>query len=340
MGLTWRYIKRVIKNIKNQEFKEFILNYELDPYLVKFQELGKSFPEQNVLIIQNDDAGHGFFAEYRMTLNYLAFAEKYHFIPYIYYDRNYRYAEQEKINGTDNPFEYYFEQPAFLKYQEAFSAQNVVFAKNAHGDIAEKLNKQCCSYEVSDEYITYMSEIVRKYIRYNGNTQEYLDSEVEKILGEENVLGIHYRGTDFKENFNNHPVAITIEKEIEIAKEQLEKNLFSKIFLATDDIDAIHKFKEEFGDRVVFYQDVYRGNANVSVAFSQNERKHHYYRLGLEVLRDMHTLANCEGLIAGMSQVSNIARITRKAMGLEYRYLCIINQGINRNSKEFRGESK
>lgn len=340
MGLTWKYIKRVVKNIKNESFKEFILNYDLDPYLVKFQELGEALPDKNIMIIRNENASHGFFAEYRMTLNYLAYADRYHFIPYVFYSKNYCYAEKEKVNGTDNPFEYYFEQPNSLKYEEAFSGKNVIFSRSAHSDMVEILNRRCFSYEISDAYIEYMAMIVAKYMKYNASTKEYLDAEVKKIFGNGKVLGVHYRGTDFRNNYNNHPICIEIENEIEKVKELIDGKDYDRIFLATDEEEALMKFVKVFGDKVLYYKDVYRGNEKTSVAFSENQRKNHHYHLGLEVLRDMYTLAKCDGLIAGMSQVSNIARINKKAMGKEYEYLNIINQGINSNNKNFQGERK
>jgi hypothetical protein len=338
MGLTWKYIKRVVKKINNDDFKRFVLELDTNPYLVEFKKLGDKLPEKNVLIIKNDDSGHGFFAEYRMTLNYIAFADRYHFEPYVLYDKSYRYAETGHILGTDNPFEYYYEQPSKLAKSDVLEAHNVVFARNAHGDMAESLNEKCCSYEISEEYISYMADITQKYIRLNATTKRYLENEIQKILGNTKVLGIHYRGTDFKQNYNNHPVAVTVEKEIEIAKDLLQKYSFDKVFLATDDMQAIQRFSEAFGDKLVYYDDVYRGSNDVSVAFSNDSRENHHYHLGLEVLRDMYTLAACDGLIAGMSQVSNIARITKRATGHDYQVVNIINQGINSNNKKFMGE--
>ena len=58
--------------------------------------------------------------------------------------------------------------------------------------------------------------------------------------------------------------------------------------------------------------------AGTEVAFEKSGRKKHKYRLGLEVLRDMHTLAMCDGLVVGISQVA------------------VCDKGINRNCREFR----
>ena len=64
--------------------------------------------------------------------------------------------------------------------------------------------------------------------------------------------------------------------------------------------------------------------------------QNHHYRLGYEVLRDMYALAACDGLVAGLSQVVNCARIVKESSGEEYDTLCIINNGINVKRKTVR----
>ena len=336
MNITWKYIKRFIANITNEEFKRWMVGADQNPYIVEFRQLGEKQAGRNIYIIENDDKSHGFFAEYRMTLNYLAFADRYHFIPYIWYNKDYCYAEKNRILDTDNPFEYYFEQPSDLCYENAYAGKNVVFAKNAHGDMVEALNERCCSYDVSEAYIEAIAEIIKKYIRFNKLTDKYLQTEYKKVKKDEKVLGVHFRGSDFKQNYNNHPVAVKINDMIKNTSELINRNGFQYIFLATDDLKAIEEFRKEFSGIVLYYTDVQRTNGNISVAFTDSRREQHHYKLGLEVLRDMYTLSKCDGLLAGMSQVSHIARATKRAYGSKYEVEKILNLGINRNGKQFR----
>ena len=125
MNITWKYIKRFIANITNEEFKRWMVGADQNPYIVEFRQLGEKQAGRNIYIIENDDKSHGFFAEYRMTLNYLAFADRYHFIPYIWYNKDYCYAEKNRILDTDNPFEYYFEQPAGIGLENLASCKRV-----------------------------------------------------------------------------------------------------------------------------------------------------------------------------------------------------------------------
>ena len=64
----------------------------------------------------------------------------------------------------------------------------------------------------------------------------------------------------------------------------------------------------------------------------ESDREHHHYKLGLEVLRDVYTLASCEYFLAGMSNVSLAAQYIRIANGSEHKKVVILDNGINRNN--------
>ena len=106
-----------------------------------------------------------------------------------------------------------------------------------------------------------------------------------------------------------------------------------------------HRFDQIFCDRfisamrneksghknVVLYEDNKR-LIIVSVAFSKSNEENYKYRLGYEVLRDSYTLARCDGLIAGYSQVSVFSRINRASQKKGFSYCQIIDKGVNRNN--------
>ncbi len=58
------------------------------------------------------------------------------------------------------------------------------------------------------------------------------------------------------------------------------------------------------------------------------DRPLHYYNLGVEVLRDVYTLACCDALICGISQVSFAARYVNLALCEPFREVCVIDHGI------------
>ena len=50
---------------------------------------------------------------------------------------------------------------------------------------------------------------------------------------------------------------------------------------------------------------------NETVMRSINKRANHHYKLGYEVLRDMYTLSECQGIVAGLSNLSIFFRICK-----------------------------
>lgn len=96
--------------------------------------------------------------------------------------------------------------------------------------------------------------------------------------------------------------------------------------------------KKAFGSKLLFYSDVKRTSEQQSVAFSDSRRKNHHFRLGLEVLRDAYTLAMCDGLIAGVSQVSICSEIVKKSKGEKYTYKKICDKGVYHNGNLFKNK--
>lgn len=288
--------------------------------------------DKKIFYIELGDNVCGFFAVYRLLLELLYLADVCGMTPVVKYKKEFLYSEND-----GNPFEYYFRQPSGIGIVQAKNSYNVIKAKRLHNNMVELVfNGSCGVYDAKPLYIMQMAEMQRKYIRLQPRIKEYIDDGINRLIGGANVLGVHMRGTDFKKNYNIHPRYIEEEQYIEEIKKQLACNKWDKIFLATDDENVLKKCRNVFGNKVVFYKDVFRSKTEKSVAFSNSGRKDHKYMLGAEVLRDAYTLAACNGLIAGVSQVSICARIIRIAEFGDYEHIRILNQGYNKNNRIFR----
>ena len=129
---------------------------------------------------------------------------------------------------------------------------------------------------------------------------------------------------------------MTAEEEIEAAKKIFNEKGYELIFLATDEEEAVAKFKETFGDKLRFFEDVKRGSEkDDSVAFSATEPGSRY-RLGYEVIRDQYFLTRAEGLVCGISNLTVAARVLKKAWyDTGYEDLVVIEHGFNKNDNSF-----
>ncbi len=76
-------------------------------------------------------------------------------------------------------------------------------------------------------------------------------------------------------------------------------------------------------------EDTLRSGNHSGAHESISERPLHHYKLGLEVLRDIYTLANCDSLVCGLSQVSIAAQYINAAIGRKFKKVVILNNGIN-----------
>ena len=310
--------------------------------LIYVETYGNKQNSDTIFFIDMEESHSGFFAEHNRLLAMLYFADKYDMKPVVKYHKGYCYAEKNPVNGTTNPFEYYFEQPSGISLEDIKSYKRVFRSRKENSYEVNKLCDDPNGYTRSEEYLNEMARITAKYIRLNSIVKEKLDKEILGLLEDDmsvrndiscKVLAVHVRGTDFKQNFNGHPVSVGADEYLEAAVGTFERGAYEKVFLATDDSVALEKFSKKFGDKLTFYKDVVRSKGDDTVMHSQIERENHHYLLGYEVLRDMYTLAACDGLIAGLSQVSYAARIQKKSTGKEYSDLVILNKGINYHKK-------
>lgn len=330
------YINRVWIHRNDAGFRKMVLEGYENPDYLKLQSNGNEYMGKTVYVISEHGNGTGFFAEVGVALIHLYFADERGLTPCIHWGEKYLYYEKDGIDGENNAFYYYFSPVS--EVVEATRAAHVVMSDYSHyKQVKDKFS--AVSYEVSEEYINAMAAMMGKYFRYNQKTRSYLEAECGKLIGQKKTIGVHYRGTDFKKQYNNHPMVVRVEQEIEKVRELLENGGYEQIFLATDEMQAIRKFKEAFGERVKIYPDTFREedeNGEDSIAFSKSGRKNHHYRLGLEVIRDEYTLVQCDALVCGYSNVTFIARIMKRAWyDHDYEHYVLIDNGINHNENYF-----
>lgn len=291
--------------------------------------------EQEIYYVELDSTNEGFFALLRKALDACCYADENGFFPYIKYGFHTLYSEESYFLGTNNPFEYYFDQPMVVKQITDLKSINVIKSQAIHiGLMEQKYNLKSFSYLVEETYIKQMSNIYKKYIQLNTRTREMIEKSISNILKQKRTLGIHIRGTDFNKRFNNHPVPVTVIEYIEAIEREIKERQYEQVFVATDDVRCLAELKEKISVPIVFYRNTVRADDDRSVAFKVNGRKHNRYLLGLEVLRDAYTLVSCEGFLGCLSQVDIVVQIIKLSKGQEFESLNIINKGICSNNRQ------
>lgn len=332
--MSWKseldFLKYCFSKRKDTRFVKNVMSVSGDYSLVNMEEMGGPIEGGYIYYIKPEPSYSGFFADHNRLLSLLYYADYYGMKPVVEYGENYTYKEEHPVNGTSNPFEYYFEQPANIKPEQLKEYKGVLHCRKENAALAGLLNNGIGGgYGMSEEYITALGKVSQKYIRLNSEVKPFIEKDIGDLKQGKRMLGVHVRGTDFKRNYNGHPICITAEEYLEETKKVYTNKKYERVFLATDDLNTIQLFRDEFKDSLFFYQDVIRSEGDETVMKSEAQRENHHYLLGLEVLRDMMTLAECEGLIAGLSQVSYSARIQKKSYGKEYEDMSVLFKGIN-----------
>lgn len=350
----WRFIRNAKQIMEKRHLKVYLimlmlfgknrLNYCRVLYeyiqgkeLLWVHEYGEKNKEKLIFMISVGDSQidkmdvstNGFFSLMDLyTIRKLDIADRFGFLPYVNWGKNIIFSENELIRGTHNAFEYYFEPVSLLTREEVLQSKNVCFAHELNlrefivgGDL----------YNVSEEEMERYVYIYKKYIRLNIHMQKYIAKEIENLGIDERTIAVHIRGVEWG-NVKNHPIPVLLEKYIEHIDKLLAGNDYDRIFVATDSEDSLDQMKLRYGQKMVFYPEVSRtpkGSKKLAIFNEeQKKEKNGKYNLGVEVIRDMLSLAECGGLIAGLSNVSFFARCEKKSRGNGFKDEVILNNGI------------
>lgn len=149
-----------------------------------------------------------------------------------------------------------------------------------------------------------------KYIPLNDRVNTYLKDNLIKF---ENCLGIHYRGTDHSE----HVDRVSVETFFSKISEEVEKNDYQSIFLATDEVNILEAFEDFFDDVKILHNNTIKSKTSQSLHLS-NFDVDTKIKLGDQVLLDSHSIANCKTVIGKTSNIINYARILNPNLNTVY----------------------
>lgn len=325
-------IAKCVKNSKNPEMIDLIRGYYNFSYdkanVFIVEHCGNSLPNNIVYDISfgvDQPCIMGFAALLYHTLYYLKFSEIIGAVPKITWDCKTIYYDHQMDSVTNNVFEYYFEPVSEVSKYPLMKYKNVIRSNRKHINIFHNMYEQV--YLLYEKDYIILAEQYKRHVKLNDKTQRYITNSISFLS--DRTLGVHARGTDYALGLARHPKIITIEEYLNKAKEMFSSGRYDKVFLATEDENILSVFQNEFGTKLVYYTDVFRASGNQGPHSTPNDRPLHYYKLGLEVLRDIYTLAYCDGLIANLSNVSNAARYVNIALGRKYSEIGIMNNGIN-----------
>ena len=310
----FKFIIKKFKSIKNKGLKK---SYRRICYLyhnrMRKCKFGDKNPDKVFYVIRGIDHHSKYYdgvalnllANYSYVLSHLIYAEKKGWIPLID-QRNDPVNVQEDfmINGTNNPWEYFWKQPTSYSLEDVYRSSNVILSKRewyAPGNLEYDihLHTDLCTV---NRYHKLMDTI-----QLNHATQKYVDGNIAKLLnGRGKILGISLRrgGHSKADSFHasKHPIQPTPEQLAKLVQNRLIKWNMDAVFLATEEQQYIEYFKDIFGEKLIYLDRKRYNNWRV---YTENEnplyQKGSRYQTALDYLTEMELLASCQGLIGSIT---------------------------------------
>lgn len=321
----------VAKNVNDESFIRRMSQYDSDVQTVYYEKLGED-NKGKIFGLITDDGTSGFFAVFNRTLMKLYYCYINNLIPIIDWAEDGIYSERTPINNTKNPWEYYFK-----RCVEEYSAEDIKTASRValiNDRLAAAIQRELGGngYIYSKQLMEAMAVSLRKWVRLNENTKNGINRDIPKCILEKKTLGVHIRGGGMLYGCYRHPKVPRIEEYIEAIKDTYGNGDYEKIFIATDDKRALKKLIAAFGKKIlIYYEDVVRVEGEYDNYMINNDREFNNYLNGYEVLRDAYTLAACDGILSGLSQVSIAARVIRMSEMKKFADDITINKGLHTN---------
>lgn len=335
-------LSKCILCFKQDRFKQYIIDYNrnidsisnqsaVPSYDLKILSYGKQNPGKIIMYLENQGGHAGFCSLWIYFLNRLSFSDRMGFKHVINCSQSDFYQENHLVDGTNNVFEYYFQQPSSIEVKDVFKSKNVVIDYNSEslGFNDYFHSGGGLDYHFNDQDINDFACIQKKYIHLKTSIEMQLQADFVNLLPlNKKIIGVHARGTDSKINYKGHPNSVSINEYIIEAQNAIDKTGAEYVFLATDDLEILDCFKQTFGDALIFYSDVIRSSGTKMNCFSDYPRENHRFKLGYEIIRDVFTLAQCDSFICGMSYVSMMVQVVNRAYYDDFKYFSRIFKGI------------
>lgn len=325
MNIAARIVRRVVNRIVNrpsqvQKRRYLELLSVLEPLHIPESS---SESEKPVLIISGITMqGTGIFCNLLAFLRWVHFAERMGYTPVIDMQNVSNLYLEDELLGKENSYEYFYRQPAGMTVEEAYRAKTVYFVNRLDCPYNFTLKQKRVYKEVTaindwiygdnrKKYFALYKRLYDTYFVHSDEAQAFVDAQWSNLVAPgERVLGLLCRGSDyFTKRPYKHQIQPTVEQIIQKVDAFLDEHPVDKIFIATEDIDILHKLKERYGDMIV-YIDCPRVTAIAGQSVAEGFREMGVNRKmnGLYYFASIACLAKCDHLIAGKTMATQFIR--------------------------------
>lgn len=279
---------------------------------------GNENPGKTFFVIRRAPSKVGLFSSVMTNMGLVDYAVKKGYIPVIdMQNTSNTYLEPEQV-GKMNAWDFYFKQPMGYELEDIAASKNIILS---NGLITKKNTYPDIRIVDDEKLLLKWREVFGKYFNINDVLLEEFRVEKQKLFGENRVLGVLARGTDYINlKPKNHPIQPTIRQVMEMTTEVMDRYQCEYIFLATEDQNIYDSMKTRFNDRLITAETqryTVFGNQNINDMCSN--RKDDKYLKGREYLLSVWLLSQCNCLVAG--KVGGTYGALLMSPGYEYSYI-------------------
>lgn len=243
----------------------------------------------------------------RIVSGLILYARRRNWIPVVHLDK---FPNQYLNSSNDDMWEYFFEPPSRISYEEAMHSKNVYRTETNDFIIYDFfVNPLLVQFdgEVQHNFYNFDLPLVKGILRINYESLKHIHSILPKKFSGKDALGVVCRGSDYSKSANKkigRPVENAGVTTMIRASEDIANRLNCKyIFLATEDEVCFKEFQKHFGKRLLFINQKrvsydYENNEYRSVASLLNVKDGKTF--GRTYLAAIYGLSQCKGLISSM----------------------------------------
>ena len=291
--LNYFFSKKFHKSYISKKANMRLLKISINKKTHKF---GKKNKNKKFYVIKKKNGG-GLFSNFFFVLSHLEYANKIKRIPIVDMENfpNFN-SEVKPVNNTENAWLYYFEPLSKYKLKDIYNSANVKFSD-------DKLIKNNFRYNDNKKRYIELFNRYKEIIKIKPAIKKQVSNFIKKNFQNKKVLGVHWRGTDYK-YLPNHPLPPTEKQIFRLIDDLLLKYKFEKIFVITEVQRYLEKLIKKYKNKICFYNSF---RSNDSSDFLKNKRPKHKYKLGLESLIEVLIMSKVKSMVGLMSNVSGAA---------------------------------
>lgn len=279
---------------------------------------GEENPDKTFFVIRRATCKVGLFSYVMTNMGLVKQAVDKGYIPVIDMQGNANtYLEDEEV-GRKNAWEFYFEQPCGYTLEDISKSKNVIMSS---GLIDSKAQYPGHNIVKDKGLCAEWRKLCAEYLKVKPDIRQQAVELCRSLFGEDKVLGVLCRGTDYRNTRpKNHPIQPELDEIIMKTMEIQKEYGCQWIYLATEDEGIYQSFRKAFGKRLKV-TDAMRcsdtGMKNINDITYLRERDK--YLKGKEYLMNILLLSMCNCLIAG--SVGGTYGALLLGEGYEYEYV-------------------